>query len=330
MPEFGEETIMNSAEPARGGLLFWPIAAFVILAAVANLWGSYHLGFGLRGPAGLAALVGAITAALTLLGWLVGKTEREAAGERVRGWLRVVFAWPVLVVLCGVLLWAALNWSSVRVIGEKGTTPAFTVTALDASDGYSHEEKASTSSVTRVTLSVGADGRLFRLNVRGYLPTIVEVPPVVGARVLVDRDLRPSPMLLVRPQVSGIRALKGGGKVRLWQVVAPGEEELLAEEPGARPVTGFLFGHDDSRREIPATMRADWRLELTAAGHDEKTLAGLLLNWTRPRFVALKKPLEPGMILRAEVLTDEEKLDTTAQVSLRSEPLADLLLPEKQ
>lgn len=91
--------------------------ALLAFIAAADLWLAHHFDVGVRDPGALAALVGAVGAAMGLVGKLLSDREKADVGGRVVAAGRLLLTTPLLVVLYLVGATFALTLSTVRVIG---------------------------------------------------------------------------------------------------------------------------------------------------------------------------------------------------------------------
>ncbi|MCL4498797.1 MAG: hypothetical protein M1335_00935 [Chloroflexi bacterium] len=170
-------------------------------------------------------------------------------------------------------------------------------------------------------------GRPYRLAVDGYLEEVVAVYPIVGLKVLLDRDLRRSPSVLFRPQAEAIKSLASGGTFSVtWRVGAGPAKEFVPPQHGHQG--SFLVGRSQS---IPAATVKTWKLELVGGGVEEPALSQIILGWTRPRVVEPAIPPAPGMTLVAEIRSRKGKVVARSEIELGTEVLVDvplLTLPE--
>lgn len=271
------------------------------------LWLDRHLGMGL-GTLQSAAVVTVATFAIGLVQNLLSKAEVEVNQTTITNALRRIFSTPVLILLVVTTCILAASFASVVVIESDASGHVkggkLQLKALDRSD-WSMQAPTARSGVSQYFLvPTSPFGRSLRLEVPGYLPRTVTVYPLVGERIDPERDLIPSPSLLLRldprgfPSISGDRAR--GIRLRISQVEGEGRSTLLGCGPmnSASMLAGPL-------RRVDSEVLASWREDLIAMGIDESQRALSLRRWRKTSVFPLGRPLLPGSALRAEAISRE-------------------------
>jgi hypothetical protein len=178
-------------------------------------------------------------------------------------------------------------------------------------------------------------GRHYRLKVDGFVEEVVTVYPIVGRKVVVDRDLRRSPSVLFWPSPNGLRELGDGACIFIWKVPpgreppfeAPtgkklpfGDEHKLAEDEGYEG--SFILGRI---QPVPESLLHYWQLKLTGdeEGLSGKVISGILSHWLRPRVLTPLKELVPGMTIYAVIINKKGETIAKATVKLGTDKLMD-------
>jgi hypothetical protein len=297
--------------------------ALVALGAAANLWSEQHLGLGIHDPKLLGAAGAALAAGTGLLDKVAGKAERESFGAALQRLVRPLLATPVLAILYLSLAIVAASYSSLSILPESGGRGSLDVRVV-ASEDPSYERRASGQGPLRIPLRVTSFGRAFRVECEGYLPRVVEVGPLWGARLVAGVDLKAPPSVLLRPSLEALRSLDSGGTLTLWK--RDGDERVPLGAPVSQR-SSFLVGPP---RPIPAEASTRWQLELTAARLEPAEAARVLLEWGNPARVELDEPLLPGMWIEAEVRTRSpaNRLKARAEFEVGEQPLTEIALPD--
>jgi hypothetical protein len=278
----------------------------VALLAAADLWSEHHFGVGIRNPGVLAVLLAAVGAAWGLVGRLLTGAEREQAEDRLRLVARAVLVSPATLLVLGTLfLLAVLLFSSVTIVAEPGlagtevTLRAMRDTSPGTPDAGARDAHldGETPQVRFGVLTSALAGP-YVVRASGYLPTVVEAPPLFGARVRLGRDAARSPAVLLRPSGPLLDGLQARGYVSVARRAGGRDSELARSAAGA--VGSFLLG----RR--PAGLRArvaDWDRELLAAGvTDAELRSRWVIGWLRVQPLEMHGDLAPGDTLVVRVV----------------------------
>jgi hypothetical protein len=292
----------------------------LVLLVCLDLWASRHLGIGLsRRPAWLGLITASWVAAASVLDRVLEDEEKKSAAKRTRDALRRLLATPVLVALALLLAVLALSYSSVRVLGSAEARGA----KLDPVEPEQHPGWTVRGEPGRfVVPSRLTSGRVYRLSVPGYLPTVLTVPALIGREILPERDLRKSPTLLLRPLPTTLGSFGDGGRLEVW---APYEPRPIASS-ACDCRASFLLGR---RQPIPSDALSRWSLELralNAAPEGSSLLSETLLVWSRPRPLALSRDLRPGDPLDIRVFSKAGNLIARTPFTVTEESFQDILL----
>jgi hypothetical protein len=166
-----------------------------------------------------------------------------------------------------------------------------------------------------------------RLAVDGYVPTAIDVYPLLGRRVVLGSDVRPSPSVLLRVPVGVEEQLGRDTRLVVRRLGSPGStsSDVVAEATTEKRPGAFLLGR---RREIPAALRGPWEDELEADGASRRDpgtatiRARMLRAWRNPAPLATGVSLEPGMVLDAQLLAPGGMV-ARAIVNVGTEPFVD-------
>ncbi len=313
---------MSDPKPAPG---FFPRAlAMILLGVMVHLWCTHHLGTSLAGIGWISALAAAFSAGLALLDKLAEEEEKKHVTKRLQRAAGILLAKPVLVILYMVALLFGMSYASVTVVPDaEGDRLG---AQLQAVGSGKIREKRSGDGVPRFLVPTNPFGRSYRIKVSGYLNHPIEVYPLIGLKIKPIRDLRPSPSVLLRPNNDALRDLDDEAVL----VVHLLEEGKAPWEIGRHGPEGkrssFLLGPP---RRIPSAFLEDWELELRgigfSGGHDG-LIPTLIRDWKRPKKVEIRRDLEPGMRLRAEILTKAGKCSAREEFILDRENLVDIYL----
>ena len=316
-----------SRVPAGSSAGLFPRAvAFIALAVFVDLWLQHHLGWGIENPGLLGALATSAAAGAGLLDRLTGRDTSSVVWEAIRRPLGALVSRPVIVTMwlaAGVVL---SSFSSIRVVlpDDAAGLPVL-VGPVERSGEEGRERSCGEGSLRRCLVPVGLFGRPYRVKVEGYVRETVIVPPLLGATLRSDRDLRPIPSVLVRPGPEGLQALASKGSIRFVLESSSGRRDL---DPIKQTAASFLIGRS---RSIPMSLAAQWKMELE--GRDDLGQPGAaaavqqtLGRWIKPVRVDAGWELEPGMRLTAIVLAGNGTEVERGEVVLGDEPLVDLPL----
>lgn len=167
--------------PPPGGDWLNRVLALVPLAALVMLWSNHHLGAGAGYPGLVAAVAAALPIALGLLDKLLDKAAQESVAARLRGWLARILSWRAIVVgylSAGIVV---LVWSSLVIIADDASATGPVATRLVALDGHGATAERTLmprGEPARFVVTSNPFGRVFRLEVAGYVPQTVEIYPV--------------------------------------------------------------------------------------------------------------------------------------------------------
>lgn len=302
-------------------LLVWLIAL--------DLWAVQHLGLGLSEPGLLGLVVTSYTAAAALVERLAGKAQMKRIAERFLRPGRLVFEPPVLILLYLSLALVALSYSSVLVLTSEGKTieGVRLVPLVHESPVWHFGEPR------RLVVYSGPLGQPFRLNVPGYLPAILPVPPLRGARVVPERDLRRPLTLLLRPPVTALGALQDeGARLQLDFLDESGSSwrrhSVVCPAFPCRQ-RSYLIGR---WQRVPSDLLGDWRLEVLASGYPDGApqLWRSLVAWKEPHRMKTPLPdLIPGRRLRAVALSGGGVAVAWAEVTLGEEDFQDIQMTKE-
>lgn len=305
------------------------VLALIPLIALALLWSNHHLGTAAGYPGVFAALAAALPVVLGLFDRLLDKASQESFATRWRGAVARWLSWRVIVIGYLSAALVALAWSSLVVLGDDaGATGPATVrlTALDAPAEVVTRTLLPRGEPARFVVTSSPFGRVFRLEVDGYVPQTVEVYPVPGRRISPARDLRRSPTVLLRLSQLALGSFQdqAGGELVITRVVAGDPAGTPAGEVIARTKqqhAAFLLGR---AQRVPAGFAAAWRTELLARGvRDEILAAKHLVSWKEPAVLAPAVVLEPGMPLRAQLFNAAGNVVASSDFILGSDELQD-------
>jgi hypothetical protein len=287
-----------------------------------NFFCSRHLGIGWDAPVFSLLLAGA-GAGVGILEAYWGESEWKATVTRLA---RKIVRVPLLLGLCAALLIAAGVCSSLTVLVDPPDTllSAMLKPADNGSDiGRAENNLGDPKSPIRF-LHVWTTplGRPYQLEVKGYLPQIIQVYPLVGATVSPRRDLQVLPSVLFRPPEVALGPMAGKVCVQIFDESASGKA-LVAENRMVGP-NSFLLG---TEQNLPSSQWESWRLEVLAKGiKDEIALAKVLEAWRFPQVLSPTGPIRPGDYLDAIVYNASGQPIATARVKLTQEKLQDVPL----
>ncbi len=303
--------------------LIVPTLFLVLLLACADLWAAHHFGFGIRNPSWLAVIASALGAGWGLVGWLFSKKEKEKTLEKAGRAFRKIILRPTLIqVLWAVFLMAALLFSSVTIVAEPGfeLTKA-SVGRLSGGEGASHSPAEGANQVRQWVVASPLAGP-YVVRADGYLPTLVEAAPLLGARIRLGRDVERSPSVLIRTLGSAKDALSVQARLRVFKRTGGDLKEIAKSEPGQEG--SFLVG----RGRFNARDRLEyWERELSVAGAvGEGQVNQHLLDWSTVHRLPLEEDLTPGDTLVIRVVSGENGEFASQEIVLEAVDILDLLL----
>jgi hypothetical protein len=309
------------------------VLALIPLAALALLWSNHHLGTAAGYPGLFAALAAVLPVALGLFDRLLDKASQESFAARWRAAVARWLSWRAIVIGYLSAALVALAWSSLVVLGDDaGATGPATVrlTPFDAPADAATRTLLPRGEPARFVVTSSPFGRVFRLEVDGYVPQTVEVYPVLGRRIRPARDLRRSPTVLLRLSQLAMGSFQdqAGGEfvvTRLGAASAGGVGEVIART--REPRAAFLLGR---AQRVPAGFAAGWRTELLALGvRDESLAAKHLVSWKEPAVLVPTVVLEPGMPLRAQLFNAAGNEMARSDFVLGSDELQDQFVEDR-
>lgn len=304
---------------------FFPRAlALIILGVMVHLWCTHHLGKSLAGIGWVSGLAAAFSAALAFLDKLAEDEQKKRVTKGLQGLARILLAKPVLVILYLVAVLLGLSYASVTVVPDaEGDRLS---ARLQAVGGAKVREQKSEKGVLRFLVPTNPFGRSYRIKVAGYINQPIEVYPLLGIKILSERDLRPSPSVLLRPHIGALRDLEDKAEL-VVQLLQEDREPLEIVRVGRGDGTGsFILGRS---QRITATILRDWTLELRALGLDGNEgehIPKHIWGWKHPRVARPRVELEPGMRLRAKIITKAGKCSACAEFTLSRASLADIYM----
>jgi hypothetical protein len=292
-----------------------------------NYWLNRHVGWGFDGPV-FGFLMAGAGLVFALLDASLGESFRKEWMRRVG---RVLLDFPVLLALWVALLLGALVCSSLTLVGDNAGEPLeASLTSVDGGDRDQRKEDNKDDKNRPVhfyKLWTTPMGKTYRLSVAGYLSTVVEVYPILGATITPRRDLRTAPSVLFRPPEGALGTMEGTVRVEVYET-KNGQRTLIGydEHVGSHSI---LVGY---QRTVPTSLLESWRMEALAEGiSDQRELAKLLQEWKTPFFLALKtgQP-EPGENLELIVYSPGKQPIAKGKVRVTTEALQDVALQPVQ
>ena len=295
---------------------------FIGLTGLIALWINHHFGYDLVGAGGTSVLVVTVVWAVNLCTNLFGQQSSDSLKQALARAVDRAATIRVLIVLGCLFLGVALLTSSVTIIGDSEDThwqARLTPVGADRADTTQTKLASASNGLCRFRCWTSPFGRTFRLKVDGYLGESIVVYPIVGTRVQLDRDLRISPSLLVRPPAKAMKFLDRGGYFVLLQADS---EDTVAVLRNVR--RSYLVGQPQA---VPASFRPRWDLELRAQRVDTDSpqlAARTLLEWGNPTVLSPRFELAPMMKLVATLYKPSGKAAAEATFLLSAEPLIDV------
>ncbi|MCP4767468.1 MAG: hypothetical protein GY875_14480 [Gammaproteobacteria bacterium] len=301
------------------------VLLLVTLIVGFDFWLARQTGNGLRDPA-LMGGAGALLLAALLWSEKIVSSVADDAWKKWLRWLTLrVLRWRVLTILYLTVGFMMVSLAAVVVVSDGSPLPSgIEIAAIDDISRPPSWLCDSSESVYRECVWVALFGSSYRLDVPGYLPRLIEVYPLVGARVRPEEDLRRSPTVLFRPNRIALNTLK-----RCEDPEIPGPERCCArfelchmKLPTLCTPLVSKTGHTGSfligwSKSLPSGLTQDWQFELMAREFDVDTaLADTLLKWKHyavfppsvKRGYNRVSPLKSGMKLRARVYSKAGKV----------------------
>jgi hypothetical protein len=311
---------------AKNEFVFLRCVLLLVWIAALNLWLRHHLGFGWDNPGVISGVVASAGTVLFIL--------EKAGNKRPEAWWANLFRWldlPLLCLLYVVIAVPMLLFSSVAITNGTPDIVTATLTLAESAAGttapsvqgapHGGQFKDSGQQILFKWVPTSPFGETYLLTVDGYLPQTIKVFPLAGVTITPQRDLLPSLSVLFRPDADGLRTLGDGGRLIVWSEAAGKQTEVATSTPGA--VSSIMVGIDES---ISPTLVENWRLELTAKSLSSDMIAKRVQQWKTPDHPKTSMPLQPGMVLRAELQTHNGIVMAYTQLTLGSEKLTDVML----
>jgi hypothetical protein len=292
---------------------------FLLWLIAVNDWLNRHLGVGFDAPV-VALAAGTLTTGFGLLEAATGeKLKEQWLGKAVKKLLN----FPVMALLYAMLLMALSVVSSVTLLNDPPDTIfQATLTPADrAGEASASQDNQSNSKLPVRFLGVWTRplGRPYRLAVKGYLPQIFQVYPLLGVTLSPRRELRVSPSVLFRPPSGAFAPMAGGVRIEVWK--ENGAQRIPVADATAQQQS-ILVGSD---QPVPTSMLDGWRLEAMAQGIvNEHLLAQALEIWRQPLVLAPKNELEPGRVVVAMIYNSTNQPLAQARALLTEDRLQDV------
>ena len=281
------------AQPLKKSLLIRVVFLAVWILLV-DLWLARHFRVGLSFK-DLSMLFGVPLGSLIGVGFidfLLGREKRESFVENVKDYGRNfvtthVNGGVIAVLYIGSAFFAAI-YTTVSIDATKSAPRDFVLASLTFPD-QRQEGITSTEEASDIHIWMNPFAPDHLLSVKGYLPQTIQVKPFLGALVVPERDLIPTPTILFRPDFRGSVILRSGGWFQLYRKKGA-TFAMITEDQGqhARYV--------GPRRNQPRELWTDWQLEMAALGFNEQATAMLMRLWRRPRPLQTE-PFGPNEIL---------------------------------
>lgn len=308
------------------------VIVLALVVALGQLWLNHHLGWGGDTP-WIAGILFVATFADKFLAKVISKEEKEKLDTQLKQTLEPVLSGTLPMLLSAVAVIVALGFSSMIIIpgndlASSGKSVKARLLTLDRTPVDVRDLGTEKAGARFRWLRTSPFGRPYRLAVDGYLEEVVAVYPIVGLKVIPDRDLRRSPTVLFRLQADAITSFASGGTFSVTWRIGTGPVKVLV--PPQRGNEGsILVGRGQANSAVAVNT---WRLELVSGGVEEPTLSKMILGWSRPRVVEPAIPPAPGMTLVAEIRSRTGKVVARSdEIELGTEAFVDvslLTLPE--
>lgn len=287
----------------------------LIWLVLANVWSNRHLGIGWDKPI-WSLLLGALGVGFGLF---------EAADQNLKKrWLGKIVACmvqtPILATIYALLGITACFLTSVSIVNDpSGTAFAAMLASPDNPNIALLSEDNKGNPKEPLTLRpvwTTPLGKLYALQVDGYVPETISVYPVWGVTLRPDRDLRTAPSVLLRLPTGSVSA---SARVKIWRKRAALSAILIAD--CHKPWSSILVGKP---QPIPPKMVEDWRLHEVALGNRSVTvLAQLIAAWMNPKLLRPPDLLQPGDEIVAMAYNGSDQQLAVTQLLLTSERLQD-------
>jgi hypothetical protein len=305
---------------ARTARLVPLVVSLAVLAVLVELWLEQHANVSIAQPGYFAAIVAAVAIGFKVADYLLGKGATEGATTRVQSAVRALISVESVGILWVAAALLMLTRSSIEIVGDSPAesghvtaTPAYIATGRDADFG------PDLKAARFPWVETSPFGRRYSISADGYVSASFVVYPITGLRLVLDKDLVPSPSVLFRPDPSAFGTLGSSGSRIKVSMVRGTTLDSIAGGVGA---ASFLLGR---AQPIPAEMLQDWQLELATFKGDVAPDA--MLGWRHPILLASHVNLQPGAKLVAEVFSRGNNCAGRAEVVLHTEKLIDVEIP---
>jgi len=301
--------------------ILYRVMAFLVLLAAVDIWSNHHFGFGFKNPGVFAGVSSILTGALVLLEKVLPKSEQANIRAALFNVLGRGLSFPALVIGYLVFVIAAMNFSTVRVTFAPETSGAKATLIPAQSHSESIKSKEIAPGIVHFVVSTNPFGRMFYLEVDGYMPETLTVFSLRGLSIIADQDLRVKPTVLIRPTPLGLRDLEDGGSIVISLVNGPNSPRKIAEHEKFRG--SFLIGR---HKWIPSERYERWRLDLDLMDPKRSTHSRTLLEWGEPQRLAPGFGIEPRQRILVEIKTALGDVTEKIEFTVGDERLIDVLL----
>jgi len=297
---------------------------FLLWIVLANDWLSHHLGFGWD-DARLALAVGTLGTGVGLLEFATGEKLKEKWLGKV---VSRVLSTPLLVLAYGILIFSLSSISSVTIVNDTGNM-SLNAKLMAADIGNTSvrtetNEDNPKEAVYFHRIWITPLGRSYRLELTGYQPEMLTVYPVVGSTVDPHRDLRPVPVVIIRPPMNIIPLMQSKVPFEVWKIAPKGR---ISVATGSVEQGSIVLGEAQS---IPSSMLEDWRLEASASTDQPMMAAQLLRIWKKQQAVATQQELAASDVLEAIIFNTAKQPVAKSTFRLSQERIQDVELEPSQ
>lgn len=307
----GDDDLTNE----KPDYLLLRIISATCLLAVLNAWSVKHLGTGINDFALINGLA-------LCLGWVLGFVNQSEKERVEQAWRRIIYGFlqgPVLVVFALLGLTLSLFVTSITLTMDD-TDQARNIAFIDrmTNSPIATRVISAEAPTVRYIFWTTPFGRSLSMDVEGFLRHSVEVLPWSGKWIQVDRELSPTPTLLLRMPMRKLKLLNAA---TLTIKLDGSKPHTLITESGRGAV------RIGPSRSLPLDVLTGWKVSLLATTEqEEKSIARVVWQWQNILDAPFEITLVPGT--QVDVVLKNNASAVLAEVSFEvgNQAFQDVLL----
>ncbi len=297
-------------------------ALLVLWFALIITWINRHLqgeGWLLEIALPFAALLYALIT--TLIDYYLDEDEQKSSMNSLRAFFRQMLQFRLLALLYLSAAILSLFYTSVTVLPTKEIRDRRIELTAAGSVSSTVDVESRLEKAKNLHFWINPFATQYILEVSGFRTATISVPPLLGTRIVPDRDLTPLPTILYRIDPTGFQVLGTNGSFQLFRRTESGYLPLAE-------VRGNHAWFSGPRRAQSNDLRNEWRLELISRNYDPESRANMMLRWRNPRLLQPDPEITEGDVVCALVANIDNKVISAAVETIGRANYVDIPLGE--